>query len=127
MIMEKEIIHILCATDAKYASRLGVTLLSLFDNNRSNSLFVHVFVNDIHASIWNEYHQMAESYGQQLEIIEVPLQTLLDHGAFELWYFSYAIYYRLLALIYYYYHIYHYHSVWQEIQAALFLKYELNR
>lgn len=90
-------IHILCAADHKYSGKLGVMLTSLYENNISSDIIVHIFVDDVNQTCWNKFYKLSSKYNKKIELTPVPKQKLISFGAFESGYFSFAIYYRLLA------------------------------
>ena len=69
--------NVIYASDNNYAWLMGVSMVSLFENNReSKEINVYLFGDKISSENIDMLHQAAEQYGRKLEIIDVNKLTL---------------------------------------------------
>lgn len=92
--------EIVCSTDSCYVMQTGIMLTSLFENNRGESIRVHLLHNGVAAEVLSPIERIVECYGQRIVFYE------MDEARFKSFPIgregqnthvgaSYATYYRL--------------------------------
>jgi len=90
----KETIHIACAADNTYVQHTGVMLTSLFENNTSNNIHIHLFSAAFSEENKNHIENIVKKYRQSFSFYTLE-QSLFD-GCYISHHVSYATYYRIV-------------------------------
>jgi len=94
----KDTIHILCATDNKYAPYCGVMLTSLLLNQREEQYHIYIFADSsISEDNRLKFKILSENYGCAIDVIEIDNHLLADCPVNLFTNITLATYYRLLA------------------------------
>ena len=88
------IIHIACAADNKYVQHTGVMLVSLFENNKSNSIHIHFFSANFNDENKTLIENIIKEYGQKFTYYQ--LDEEIFKGCYISHHVSYATYYRVV-------------------------------
>lgn len=90
-------LNVVYQTDKNYAVYTGVSLYSLFENNKSaDSIDVYILDGGISESDKEKLCKLAETYNRQLQLIDTAqLDTTLENLGAPKYRGSYATYYKL--------------------------------
>lgn len=94
--MESDNIHIVFASDDAYVQHLGVLLVSILENNKDESIFVHLLsdeISEIKKKILSQI--VIDQYGQRLIIYEMDKELFKKFPLRSKDHISIAAYYRL--------------------------------
>lgn len=89
-------IHIVFASDDAYVQHLGVLLISIFENNRDDSVVIHILADNISTEKRTLLNEIVEvKYGQKLTYYEMDKEIFKDFPLRAKDHISIASYYRL--------------------------------
>jgi lipopolysaccharide biosynthesis glycosyltransferase len=86
--------HVILASDKRYAQHLAVAICSLCENNRRLPLSIYIVNSDFDQEAWSSLESISKRYGHGLtdvKIVEHELDALVINS-----YYKKAMYYRLL-------------------------------
>ena len=87
-------INIGLCTDENYAMACGVCITSIFENNKNNSICIHLLSEDLKANSIQKFKELASRYQQQIEFYNID-STAFDGSPISDRYRK-LIYFRLL-------------------------------
>ncbi len=95
--MKKGILNIACSTDRNYAPLCGVMLCSLLENNKENTIHIHILEHGIDTEIADRFIRQANRYGATCSFHDVD-ESKLEGCKFrtKVHQLSKAAYYRIL-------------------------------
>lgn len=64
----KNVIHVVCATDNKYIPFCGITITSIFENNKFNNVYVHVFGSKLNSVNEDLLKKIGDKYEQKVVV-----------------------------------------------------------
>ena len=99
MLIHTDPMHVVCATDNAYVMPTGIMLTSLFENNPTERLSVHVLTGGLSSVSKEQLMSIADTYNQQLSLYTISDDRVKDCPINHAWQqphiVSVATYYRL--------------------------------
>lgn len=92
----KEKINILCSTDNNYAAYCGITLTTLYENNRNNDITVYLLTDGLNDNEVQKFRQFEQRYNTTVHIITVQREDFKHCPIREGDHVSLATYYRIV-------------------------------
>ena len=91
-------IHIVCSSDDGYVSHCGALIASIFENNKKNSVCIHVLTEYLSKQNKSFLLLLGKKYGQNIEIVNIQQGAFDDFPMDEknTGYINKSTYYRLL-------------------------------